>query len=642
MGQAADFFVSYTRADRAWAEWIAWQLEADGYRVVFQGWDFIPGYDWAHGMQHATTSAERLVAVLSAAYLRSVHGEAEWRVFYAKDPSGERGLLLPVRVSDIEPPGLLKTRIYADLVRRDAESARATLLTAARRVRGKPTYEPEFPGTVSRPMRHATEAPQFPGESESQLPIEARSSVRGYQHLAASSGSRQSALPQELLEDVNSEALPRRVEGVKELGRLLHAQPAEVAHQARALLQQLIDDDSRLVSQAAIRALSTRPKAYWTRGKVQLLHVELPYPGARALLDAVAEQAPRPVLLRDVSQRTGVRTEQISAELGAMTKLCKRLFGRDTWPLTVRSSSDGASYQMDPEIAQWWQQAGELDAKSTTSTSDIHLVPTRSVPSSTRGELRNRFFVQVLDRIAEQRPRFRRPTVRAQNYIRFGGGPFGHYAISFINDGRLRVGVLLEMQTADQTKRLFDLLVANRAEIEQGLSERLDWDRIDRSIRSWFGLHRPAPDLADEQRSTEIATWAADTMSKLMARLDARLRTEALRLLEAAVPTMTSPSSGTSTPDPESELPDLTPALEIATRVAADRQQRGVPLEFAAVQDAAAFRDRLQSALIERASVNGVIMGHVRPWVWTPASGGSALTEEGNRTGIEVRLSLYN
>jgi hypothetical protein len=28
MGQAADFFVSYTSADWAWAEWIAWQLVA--------------------------------------------------------------------------------------------------------------------------------------------------------------------------------------------------------------------------------------------------------------------------------------------------------------------------------------------------------------------------------------------------------------------------------------------------------------------------------------------------------------------------------------------------------------------------------------------------------------------------------------
>jgi TIR domain len=132
MDRAADFFVSYTSADRAWVEWIAWQLEAEGYQVVVQAWDFTPGRDWAHEMQHATTKAERVVAVLSAAYLESGHGEAEWRAFYAKDPSGEHGLLLPVRVSDVEPPGLLTTRIYVDLVGRDAGSARAALLAAAR------------------------------------------------------------------------------------------------------------------------------------------------------------------------------------------------------------------------------------------------------------------------------------------------------------------------------------------------------------------------------------------------------------------------------------------------------------------------------------------------------------------------------
>ena len=90
MGQAADFFVSYTSADRAWAEWIAWQLEDEGYQVVVQAWDFGPGRDWAHEMQQAAATAERVVAVLSAAYLESGHGEAEWRAYYAKDPSGER------------------------------------------------------------------------------------------------------------------------------------------------------------------------------------------------------------------------------------------------------------------------------------------------------------------------------------------------------------------------------------------------------------------------------------------------------------------------------------------------------------------------------------------------------------------------
>jgi TIR domain len=164
MAEAADFFVSYTSADRTWAEWIAWQLEAEGYQVVVQAWDFTPGHDWAHEMQDATATAKRVVVVLSPAYLGSAHGEAEWRVFYADDPSGERGLLLPVRVGSVDPPGLLKTRVYVDLVDKDAAGARGALLAAARRGRGKPTTEPEFPGGRGRSPATATEAPRFPGE----------------------------------------------------------------------------------------------------------------------------------------------------------------------------------------------------------------------------------------------------------------------------------------------------------------------------------------------------------------------------------------------------------------------------------------------------------------------------------------------
>jgi hypothetical protein len=41
--QEKDFFVSYTQADEAWAEWIAWELEEAGYSVKMQDWDFLPG-----------------------------------------------------------------------------------------------------------------------------------------------------------------------------------------------------------------------------------------------------------------------------------------------------------------------------------------------------------------------------------------------------------------------------------------------------------------------------------------------------------------------------------------------------------------------------------------------------------------------
>jgi hypothetical protein len=164
----ADFFISYTSADRAWAEWIAWELEADGYQVVIQAWDFTPGHNWAQAMQQATSTAERVVAVLSPAYLASAHGTVEWEVFYAADPLGQLGRLLPVRVAEVDPPGLLRTRVYVDLVGLDAASARAALLAAAQGTRGKPTREPAFPGQAVDPDQHGeaggVHAPGFPGQ----------------------------------------------------------------------------------------------------------------------------------------------------------------------------------------------------------------------------------------------------------------------------------------------------------------------------------------------------------------------------------------------------------------------------------------------------------------------------------------------
>jgi hypothetical protein len=46
-----DFFISYTSADETWTEWIAWELEAAGYRVLIQAWDFRPGVNFVTAMQ---------------------------------------------------------------------------------------------------------------------------------------------------------------------------------------------------------------------------------------------------------------------------------------------------------------------------------------------------------------------------------------------------------------------------------------------------------------------------------------------------------------------------------------------------------------------------------------------------------------
>jgi TIR domain len=42
-----DSFVSYNSKDRAWAEWVAWELGEAGYSAVMQSWDFRPGSSFA-------------------------------------------------------------------------------------------------------------------------------------------------------------------------------------------------------------------------------------------------------------------------------------------------------------------------------------------------------------------------------------------------------------------------------------------------------------------------------------------------------------------------------------------------------------------------------------------------------------------
>jgi hypothetical protein len=65
-----DFFISYTKTDAEWAKWIAWVLEENGFSVIVQAWDFIPGSNFVVGMARAASEANHTLAVISPDYLR--------------------------------------------------------------------------------------------------------------------------------------------------------------------------------------------------------------------------------------------------------------------------------------------------------------------------------------------------------------------------------------------------------------------------------------------------------------------------------------------------------------------------------------------------------------------------------------------
>jgi|GEM_PF-2058013 hypothetical protein len=75
--------------------------------TIHQAWDFRPGNNFVLRMDGAYKEAERTIAVLSPDFLSSSFAPSEWAIALKKDPTSEKGLIVPVRVRKCELDGLL-------------------------------------------------------------------------------------------------------------------------------------------------------------------------------------------------------------------------------------------------------------------------------------------------------------------------------------------------------------------------------------------------------------------------------------------------------------------------------------------------------------------------------------------------------
>lgn len=159
-----DFFISYNKDDKQWAEWIGWTLEEADYEVYIQAWDFRPGSHFINEMHKATTGAEKTIVVLSPSYLGAEYTHPEWQAAFALDPRGELRKLVPFRVRECSTDGLLKQVVYVDLVGLSEADAKLALLGAFSD-RAKPARKPSFPGlyNIDKTIRSISKQVAFPG-----------------------------------------------------------------------------------------------------------------------------------------------------------------------------------------------------------------------------------------------------------------------------------------------------------------------------------------------------------------------------------------------------------------------------------------------------------------------------------------------
>ncbi|MFC8350766.1 FxSxx-COOH system tetratricopeptide repeat protein [Streptomyces sp. NPDC057280] len=139
------WFVSHAGADRAWAEWIAWQLLDAGLEVELDCWDWGAGDNFVLKM-NAALERGRFLALFSPAYFEPERFTTpEWTAMVARQ---ER--ITPVRIAQAPTPPILSPLIVTDLFGLDDEAACKALLRA---VTGpaRPTRAPgRPPGMLSR------------------------------------------------------------------------------------------------------------------------------------------------------------------------------------------------------------------------------------------------------------------------------------------------------------------------------------------------------------------------------------------------------------------------------------------------------------------------------------------------------------
>ncbi|MDB9526272.1 SUMF1/EgtB/PvdO family nonheme iron enzyme [Oscillatoria sp. CS-180] len=126
-----DVFISYTSADQAWGEWIAWVLEANGHTVRLRPWDFaLDGNLILNLHMAASPGAQQFLVVLSKHYLELQSPIGGWPEEFEEQLSEAGFKLLSVLVEDCQPSGILADLPQLSLVEVSEVEAETQLLAA--------------------------------------------------------------------------------------------------------------------------------------------------------------------------------------------------------------------------------------------------------------------------------------------------------------------------------------------------------------------------------------------------------------------------------------------------------------------------------------------------------------------------------
>ena len=135
---------------------------------------------------------------------------------------------------------------------------------------------------------------------------------------------------------------------------------------------------------------------------------------------------------------------------------------------------------------------------------------------SARAESYRRFFQTLIDELRETYRFTGARLGQAQNWYSFASGVGGFwYNTNFAWNGRVRAELYIDLKDREKNKATFDLLLAQREEIESDFGEPLDWERQDEKTASRISVSREGSIEDSDQRLAEIRLWCRDHLLRL-------------------------------------------------------------------------------------------------------------------------------
>ncbi|WP_327718288.1 FxSxx-COOH system tetratricopeptide repeat protein [Streptomyces sp. NBC_00490] len=169
--------ISHAGPDRAWAEWVAWQLQDAGYAVELDVWHWGAGDKFVERVDQSVRRG-RTIALFSEAYF---HPD-RYRMAEVSEVLAAWGKLIPVRIDHAVAPSALRALVAPSLVGLDEGEARAVLLRAVAGPLGTPGGEsrrsgasgPRLPGSLPQVWNVQPRRSNFVGREDLLMQVRTR------------------------------------------------------------------------------------------------------------------------------------------------------------------------------------------------------------------------------------------------------------------------------------------------------------------------------------------------------------------------------------------------------------------------------------------------------------------------------------